>query len=83
MAHFQKFVGQRGNIKEHVVRFLDCMDAFPHDDDLSMREFFKFLTNRAYTWYVNLKPGSLHHWEHLVSLFNTKFLYAEAKFSIA
>lgn len=35
---------------------------------LDMREFSKSLTNWAYTWYVNLKSGSVHHREHLVSL---------------
>lgn len=31
--------------------------------------------DRAYTWYVNLKPRSVHELEHLVSLFNTKLFF--------
>lgn len=36
---------------------------------------------RTYAWYVNLKPGSVHDFEQHVSLFNSKFFCAEAKFS--
>lgn len=32
---------------------------------------------------MNLKLGSVHHWEQLGSLFNTKFFCAEAKFMLA
>lgn len=28
-----------------------------------------YLTDGAYTWYVNLKSGLTHDWEHLISLF--------------
>lgn len=41
------------------------------------------MINRAYTRYANLKPGLVHDFEHLVSLFNSKFFYVEAKFSLA
>lgn len=40
------------------------------------------LTNRAYTWYVNRRTGSVHDWKHLASLFNTKFFSYEAKFKL-
>lgn len=37
---------------------------------------------RGYTWYANLKPGSIHDFEHLASLFNSKFFYVKTKFSL-
>lgn len=44
---------------------------------------FQSSTGRAYTWYVNLKLVSVRDFEHLVSLFNTKFFCVEAKFFVA
>lgn len=38
------------------------MGPFTHDTELCLREFSKSLTNRAYTWYVNWKPISVHDW---------------------
>lgn len=38
---------------------------------------------RAYTWILNLKPSLAYDWEHLFSLFNTKFFNAEAKIILA
>lgn len=49
---------------------------------LCLREFSKSLICRAYTWYGNLKPWSTRSWEHLRSVLNAKFFYANAKFSI-
>lgn len=51
--------------------------------ELCFSKFSKSLTDRAYTWYINLKPRTIHDWEHMVSTFNTKFFYAEAKFTSA
>lgn len=62
------------------MRFLDLMGLFSHDVNLCLREFSKSLTDRAYTWYVNLKPGSVRNWEHLMSMFNAKSFYAKARF---
>lgn len=47
-----------------------------------VREFSKSLIDITYTCYVNLKPGMVHDWQHLLFLFNVKFFYAEAKFSL-
>lgn len=45
-----------------------------------LKGILKFLTDRAYIWYVNLKPGLLNDWE---PLFSDKLFYAKAKFSLA
>lgn len=59
VSNFQKFNGRRGNTIEHVSRFIDAMGPFAHNPELRLREFSKSLTDRAYTWYLNLKPGSI------------------------
>lgn len=61
-------------MREHIVCFLDIIGAYANGADLYMREFSKSLTDRAYTWYVNLK--------HLVSFFNTKFFCADGRFTL-
>lgn len=67
-------------MKEYVVGFFDSMGPFIHDADLCLNEFLKSLADRAYTWCVNLESGSIHDWEHMLSIFNTKFfLYGLAK----
>lgn len=39
------------------MRYVDLMDPFAHDTTLCHREFSKFLINKAYTCYDNLKSG--------------------------
>lgn len=81
VSKLQLFDGRRGNTWDHIVRFLDLMDPFAHDIELCLREFSKSLTDRAYTMYVNLKPGSVHYWEQLLSISSTKFVCVEPKIS--
>lgn len=52
------------NTKKHVVRFIDSMGPYAHNTDLFLREFSKFLTDRVYTWYINLKPGAVIIMQH-------------------
>lgn len=80
---FQKFNGFKGNTNEYVARFLDSIAPFSKDTELYLREFSKSLTDRAYTWYLSLKVGSIQHWDHMVSIFNTKFFYLERKYNLA
>lgn len=80
---FQKFDGHKGNTKEHVARFLDSIGKYAKDQKLYLREFSKSLTDRAYTWYLSLKLGTIQDWEHMVSAFNTKFFFPEAKYTLA
>lgn len=72
-SQFHKFEGRRGNIREHVVRFLNSMGARATNMDLCIREHSESLIGQAYTWYINLKPGLVNDREHLIFLFNTKF----------
>lgn len=57
---FQKFGDRRGNTSELIIRFLDFVGAHFNDQNLSPTEFFKYLTNHAYTSYMNLSSGSVH-----------------------
>lgn len=41
---FHKFEDRRGNKRKHVVRFLESMGAYDHDDDLCMKNF---MTSRS------------------------------------
>lgn len=72
-GHLEKFDACKGNTRELVVPFLDLMAAFAHNADLCLGEFSKPLNGRMYTWYVNLKPGSIDDWKHLVSLSTSNF----------
>lgn len=40
------------------------------------------MTDQAYTWYLILQPGSIQDWDHMIYSFNTKFYYAEAKYTL-
>lgn len=58
------------------------MGPFAHNLEFCLREFSKSLTDRTYVWYLNLKPGSIQDWDHLVTLFNDKFFCDEARFTL-
>lgn len=83
VPNFQRFDGRKRNTIEHISLFIDAMWPFAHDPELCLRKFSKSLTDRAYAWYLNLKPGSIQDWDQLVTLFNAKFFYGEAKFTLA
>lgn len=52
--------------------------GFSNDIELYPRHFSKSLTNQAYTWYLNLNPGSIQDLD-IVS-FNIKFFSAETNY---
>lgn len=83
VPNFQRFDSRKGNTIEHVSRFSAAMGPLAHNPEQCLREFSKSLTNRAYVWFLNLKPGSNHDWDYLVTLFNAKFFCGEAKFTLA
>ena len=56
---FIHYNGKQGNAQEHVVRFVETLGVYGVDKRLRLHEFFKSLTNHAYTWYTNLAPGSI------------------------
>ncbi|MBA0751663.1 hypothetical protein Gogos_000574 [Gossypium gossypioides] len=44
---------------KHVMKFVKTLGVDGLDDDLKLKEFSKPLIEKAYTWYVNLTPGSV------------------------
>lgn len=66
------------NISEHVVHFLDSMGAQTNDPDMFKENFPNHLQIEP-TW---SKAKICACWEHLTSLFNTKFFCFGAKFKL-
>ena len=76
---FIKFDGKQGNAREHVVRFIETLGIHGSNHVLRLREFSKSLTDRAYSWYVNLAPNSVRSWEEMVNKFHSKFFQVAEK----
>ncbi|CAL9005414.1 unnamed protein product, partial [Prunus brigantina] len=76
---FVLFDGRNGSPKEHVNRFIDALGPHARDYNLRLREFSKSLTDRAYTWYTTLAPGSVRSWEDLASRFCKRYFQHEER----
>ncbi|CAL8988480.1 unnamed protein product [Prunus brigantina] len=76
---FVLFDGRNGSPKEHVNRFIDALGPHAGDYNLRLREFSKSLTDRAYTWYTTLAPGSVRSWEDLASRFCKRYFQHEER----
>ncbi|XP_021804720.1 uncharacterized protein LOC110749029 [Prunus avium] len=76
---FFLFGGRKESPKEHVNRFLDALGPRASNHNLRLREFSKSLTDRAYTWYTTLAPGSVRSWEDLVNRFCKKYFHHEER----
>ena len=66
---FVRYDGRKGNVIEHVNKFLDTMGQHAGNEELCLREFSKSLTDRSYTWYTRLLPGSIRTWDEMVDGF--------------
>ena len=53
---------------EHVSRFIHTMGPYAGDKELCLREFSKFLVDKAYTWYTTLRPDSIKTWDEMITL---------------
>ncbi|CAL5387349.1 unnamed protein product [Camellia sinensis] len=76
---FIKFDGKQGNAREHVVWFIETLGIHGSNHVLRLREFSKSLTDRAYSWYVNLAPDSIRSWKEMVNKFHAKFFQVAEK----
>lgn len=65
------------------MHFLESMGRQSNNKSLCVKEFSKFLTDRAYTWYASLKPSMVHDLLHFVSHFNSKFFHTEARYTLS
>ena len=46
---------------------------------MRLREFSKSLSDKAYSWFVNLPANSIKTWDELVTTFYPKYLIVEPK----
>ncbi|EOY18957.1 H0502G05.11 protein, putative [Theobroma cacao] len=54
---FKQFNGKISDAQEHVMKFIKTLRVVGLDDDLKLNKFSKSLTEKDYTWYVNLNLG--------------------------
>ena len=74
---FAQYDGRKGIAVEHVSKFIDTLGPYAADEDLYLWEFSKSLYDRAYTWYIGLKPRSIPTWDDMVDVFCTKYFHGE------
>ena len=70
---FHPFDGRSGSAVEHMSRFIHTMGPYAGDRELRLREFAKFLVDRAYTWYTTLRPGFIKTWDEMMERFCAKY----------
>lgn len=70
---FVLFNVQKGNLKEHISYYFDTLGQYAVDLEIQLREFSKSLSGCAYTWYTNLKAGSIYSWNEMASKFYQKY----------
>ena len=80
---FVQYDGKRGSAIEHVSKFINTLDPYAAGKDLCLQEFSKSLCDCAYTWYTDLKPGSIPTWDDMVDVFCTKYFHGEETVTLA
>ena len=60
-----------------MSKFIDTLGPYATDKDLYLWEFSKSRCDRAYTWYIGLKLGSILTWDDMVDVFCTKYFHGE------
>ena len=80
---FAQYDGKKGSAVQHVSKFIDTLSPYATDEDLCLWEFSKSQCNRAYTWYIGLKPGSIPTWDDMVDVFCTKYFHEEETATLA
>ena len=80
---FAQYNGRKGSAIEHVSKVIDTLGPYATNEDLCLREFSKSLCDRAYTWYIGLKPGSIPTWDDMVDVFCTKYFHGEETVTLA
>ena len=78
---FHPFDGRNRSAMEHVSWFIDTLGPYAGDKELCLKEFAKSLVDRAYTWYTNLRPGSIKTWNEMMERFCIKYYPGEDKFT--
>ena len=68
---------------KHVSKFINTLGPYAVDEDLCLWEFSKSLCDRAYTWYISLKLGSIPTWDGMVDVFCIKYFHGEETVTLA
>ncbi|XP_049397362.1 uncharacterized protein LOC125861536 [Solanum stenotomum] len=69
---FQQFEG-RGNMKQHVARFVETCNNAGRYGDYLVKQFVRSLKGNAFDWYTDLEPNSIDSWEQLEHEFLNRF----------
>ena len=80
---FMQYDGRKGSVVKHVIKFINTLGPYAANEELCLREFSKSLCDRAYTWYINLKLGSIPTWDDMVDVFCTKYFHGEEIVTLA
>ena len=80
---FMQYDRRKGSAIEYMSKFIDTLGPYVANEDLCLREFSKLLCDRAYTWYIGLKPGSIPTWDDMVDVFCTKYFLGEETVTLA
>jgi len=80
---FAQYDSRKGSVVENVSMFIDTLGPYAADEDLRLREFSNSLCDRAYTWYIGLKLGSIPIWDDMVDVFCTKYFHGEETVTLA
>ena len=78
-----QYDGRKGSVVKHVNKFIDSLGPYAVDEDLCLLEVSKSLCDRAYTWYIDLKSGSISTWDDMVDVFCTKYFHGEETVTLA
>ena len=76
---FHPFDGRNGSVVEHVSRFIHTLGPYVGDKELCLRESTKSVVDRAYTWYITLRLGSIKTWDEMMERFCAKYYPGEDK----
>ena len=60
---FRQFDGRKGNVRDHVIGFIDDLWIYASDEDLRLREFSKSLIRKVYNCFFSLPGNSIRSWE--------------------
>ena len=78
-----QYDGRKGSAVKHVIKFINTLGPYAANEELCLREFSKSLCDQAYTWYINLKLGSIPTWDDMVDVFCTKYFHGEEIVTLA
>jgi hypothetical protein len=79
---FSRFDGRKGSALVHVSKFMDSIGPYAGNGDSCLREFSKFLDDRAYKWYTTLLPRSVRSWDDMVEMFCGKYFQVDEKITL-